>query len=193
MNIREWFGLEAYSEETEAHYAVDNMLKLCREALTKYFSVTDSENIHDLIQLASKSNIDTGFLDWLLEKGLPQLNNINFAELPNLEKFVSMINIDIFVLENEMDFSDPEEVRGCIISFVNSLSEYISLCTEVSVSIEEEITTSSHDENFINIQDKYIFMDEPISQTSIWESAEEQVPFFMEEFKYGNVRILQNC
>ncbi len=76
---------------------------------------------------------------------------------------------------------------------MNSLSEYISLCTEVSVSIEEEITTSSHDENFINIQDKYIIMDEPISQTSIWESAEEQVPFFMEEFKNGNVRVLQNC
>ncbi|MEC1647469.1 hypothetical protein [Bacillus halotolerans] len=186
MNIREWFKLEPNYEETEVHITINRMLNLCRDALSKYFSIPDSKNINDLIQRAYEKNndlLDEGFLEWLLEKGLPRLNNINFSTLPNEKKFVAMIEIDEFVLQNEMDFADPEEVRGCIISFANSLSEYISSYNEVSASIEEDISVQVASGDF-SIDDVYTF-DEFISQTSNWGSA-EQVPFFMEELIYEN-------
>lgn len=189
MEIRKWFGLEAFTKYTESDKAMDKMLELCREALNTYFSVSHSENINELVQKAhSNDGNDTHFLEWITEKGLPRLNNIDFSNLPNEKRFVSMIEIDEFVLKNEMDFSDPDEVRGCIISFVNSLDEYIALCkNEVSASIESLLSESDE----FSVDDEYNF-DELFSQNSNWGSA-EQVPFFMEEFNYGNVRLLCYC
>lgn len=192
MNIREWFELEPMYAETKVNESVDRMLILCRDALSEYFSISDSKDINELIQKAYESrdkSLDEPFLEWLLEKGLPRLHNIDFSNLPDNEKLIAMIEIDEFVLENEMDFSDPEEVRACIISFVNSLPEYISSCNEIAASIEDEIETKHSieiaiEENAYEIIDDYI-IGELVSGTLDWGSA-EQVPFYMEEFTYGN-------
>lgn len=192
MNIREWFELEPMYAETKVNESVDRMLILCRDALSEYFSISDSKDINELIQKAYESrdkSLDEPFLEWLLEKGLPRLHNIDFSNLPDNEKLIAMIEIDEFVLENEMDFSDPEEVRACIISFVNSLPEYISSCNEIAASIEDEIETTQSfeiavEENAYEIIDDYI-IGELVSGTLDWGSA-EQVPFYMEEFTYGN-------
>ncbi|MEG7335690.1 hypothetical protein [Bacillus sp. 0102A] len=192
MNIREWFELEPMYAETKVNESVDRMLILCRDALSEYFSISDSKDINELIQKAYESrdkSLDEPFLEWLLEKGLPRLHNIDFSNLPDNEKLIAMIEIDEFVLENEMDFSDPEEVRACIISFVNSLPEYISSCNEIAASIEDEIETTHSieiaiEENAYEIIDDYI-IGELVSGTLDWGSA-EQVPFYMEEFTYGN-------
>lgn len=192
MNIREWFELEPMYADTKVNKSVDRMLILCRDALSEYFSISDSKDIKELIQRAYESrdkSLDESFLEWLLEKGLPRLHNIDFSNLPDNEKFIAMIEIDEFVLENEMDFSDPEEVRACIISFVNSLPEYISSCNEIAVSIESDIespysTEFGIEENAYEIIDDYI-IGELVSGTLDWGSA-EQVPFYMGEFTYGN-------
>ncbi|AKL83299.1 YotG [Bacillus atrophaeus UCMB-5137] len=192
MNIREWFELEPMYAETKVNESVDRMLILCRDALSEYFSISDSKDINELIQKAYESrdkSLDEPFLEWLLEKGLPRLHNIDFSNLPDNEKLIAMIEIDEFVLENEMDFSDPEEVRACIISFVNSLPEYISSCSEIAASIEDDIETTHSieiaiEENAYEIIDDYI-IGELVSGTLDWGSA-EQVPFYMEEFTYGN-------
>ncbi|WP_249413392.1 hypothetical protein [Bacillus atrophaeus] len=192
MNIREWFELEPMYAETKVNESVDRMLILCRDALSEYFSISDSKDINELIQKAYESrdkSLDEPFLEWLLEKGLPRLHNIDFSNLPGNEKLIAMIEIDEFVLENEMDFSDPEEVRACIISFVNSLPEYISSCSEIAASIEDDIETTHSieiaiEENAYEIIDDYI-IGELVSGTLDWGSA-EQVPFYMEEFTYGN-------
>ncbi|MGY0432376.1 hypothetical protein ACWYID_06710 [Bacillus rugosus] len=187
MNIREWFKLEPMYADTKVNESVDRMLILCRDALSEYFSISDSKDIKELIQRAYESkdkSLDESFLEWLSEKGLPQLHNIDFSNLPDNEKFITMIEIDEFVLENEMDFSDPEEVRACIISFVNSLPEYISSSKEISVSIEDDIESPTIEENAFEIIDDYI-IGELVSGTLDWGSA-EQVPFYMEEFTYGN-------
>ncbi|RAP10783.1 hypothetical protein HS3_01202 [Bacillus subtilis] len=41
-----------------------------------------------------------------------------------------MLELDEYFLKSEMDFADPEEIRSCIISFVNSLQQYIDLSKE---------------------------------------------------------------
>lgn len=93
-----------------------------------YFNIENSSDIHEFLKIAvAKNDVDYPFLEWIKEKGIPRLKNIDFNKLPNDDRFLAMIEFDEFVLQNEMDFEDPEEVRGCIISTVNSLKEYIKI------------------------------------------------------------------
>ncbi|WP_350303580.1 hypothetical protein [Bacillus pumilus] len=127
MNIREWFGMIPYSEKTAAQCALDRVLTLHREAIVKYLAVPDCGSFCDLIHLAERSDnksSDVLFLAWLKEKGIPQMRHIDFSKLADQEQFSYMINVDEFALQCEMDFSDPEEVRGCIVSFLSDLKWY---------------------------------------------------------------------
>lgn len=127
MDIREWFGMSPYSEKTAAQSTLDRVLSLHRDALVRYLSVPDCGNVDDLIVSAKrtdKKSSDVLFLDWLVEKGLPKLRDSNLNNIADQRKFISMINVDEFVLQNEMDFSEPNEVRGCIISFLSDLKWY---------------------------------------------------------------------
>ncbi|WP_428828498.1 hypothetical protein ACPJHH_13100 [Bacillus altitudinis] len=127
MNIREWFGMIPYSEKTEAQCALDRVLTLHREALVQYLSVDDRGDIYDLIRAAKitdKNSGDVLFLDWLIEKGLTQICSLDFSKITDQEKFIAMVDLDEFVLQNEMDFLEPNEVRGCIISFLSDLKWY---------------------------------------------------------------------
>ncbi|WP_024427729.1 hypothetical protein [Bacillus safensis] len=127
MGIREWFGMSPYSEKTTSQCALDRVLTLYREALVRYLAVPDCGNVDDLIASVKRTNkksSDVLFLDWLAEKGLPKLRDSNFNNIADQRKFISMINVDEFVLQNEMDFSEPNEVRGCIISFLSDLKRY---------------------------------------------------------------------
>ncbi|MEN7436494.1 hypothetical protein FH505_10190 [Bacillus velezensis] len=100
-----------------------------KKSLHIYFNIENSSDIHEFLKIAAEKNdADYPFLEWIKEKGIPRLRNIDFNKLPNDARFLVMIEFDEFVLQNEMDFIDPEEVRGCIISTVNSLQEYINIC-----------------------------------------------------------------
>ncbi|MFK8881683.1 hypothetical protein ABQ520_13635 [Bacillus velezensis] len=182
MNIREWFNLESDYEKTKADISIDRMLILCRDALSKYFSVQNSKNIKDMIQRAREEDndcLDHTFLEWLVEKGIPRLHNIELRDLPNSDHFIAMIEYDEYVLKCEMDFTDPEEVRSCIISFVNSLPEYISSAREVSASLENDYSEGKErEENAYSLVEDYI-SDEEALMTSISGSAINAGPFFI--------------
>ncbi|WP_331828110.1 hypothetical protein [Bacillus velezensis] len=103
-----------------------------KKSLHIYFNIENSSGIHEFLKIAvAKNNVDYPFLEWIKEKGIPRLKNIDFKNVPNNDQFLAMIEIDEHCLKCEMDFEDPEEVRGCIISTVNSLQEYINICKQL--------------------------------------------------------------
>lgn len=182
MSIREWFKLESNYEETKVNVSVDRMLTLCRGALNKYFSIRKSKDITELVKIAYEENnhesLDETFLKWILEKGLPRLQKINFNKLPDNEQFIAMVEYDEYVLSCEMDFSDPEEVRSCIISFVNSLPEYIASSREVSASYEEDYYPQENKKYDYRVIASYT-IEEKALKTSISGSAINADPFFI--------------
>lgn len=129
-NAMSWFDINFKTKtDNKIDEALLRLFDLMKESLHIYFNIENSSDIHEFLKIAASKN-DAGypFLEWIKEKGIPRLRNINFNKLPNDDRFLVMIEFDEFVLQNEMDFVDPEEVRGCIISTVNSLQEYINIC-----------------------------------------------------------------
>lgn len=166
MNIRDWFLLGSEYQRSKVNSSVDKMLILCRQALSEYFSLANSENIKELIKTGLESSdinqpLDVEFLEWLKTKGLPRLHDIDFSNLPDSDHFIAMIEYEEYVLKSEMDYSDRDEVRSCIISFMNNLSEHISSSREVSASIES--TSNENDFYF------YIHLDTAFTPASYYE------------------------
>ncbi|MFE6320561.1 hypothetical protein ACFVN7_21560, partial [Bacillus velezensis] len=62
---------------------------------------------------------------------IPRLKKIDFENLPSNDQFLAMIEIDEYCLKCEMDFKEPEEVRGCIITIINSIQEYTNICKQL--------------------------------------------------------------
>lgn len=129
-NAMSWFDINFKTKtDNKIDEALLRLFDLMKESLHIYFNIENSSDIHEFLKIAaSKNDADYPFLEWIKEKGIPRLRNINFNKLPNDDRFLVMIEFDEFVLQNEMDFVDPEEVRGCFISTVNSLQEYINIC-----------------------------------------------------------------
>lgn len=129
-NAMSWFDLDfEFKPENNIDKALLRLFELMKKSLHIYFNIENSSDIHEFLKIAAvKNDADYPFLEWIKEKGIPRLRNIDFNKLPNDARFLVMIEFDEFVLQNEMDFIDPEEVRGCIISTVNSLQEYINIC-----------------------------------------------------------------
>ncbi len=129
-NSAKWFDLDfEFKPDNNIDETLLRLFELMKKSLHIYFNIKNSSNIHEFLKIAaSKNDTDYPFLEWIKEKGIPRLRNIDFNKLPNDDRFLVMIEFDEFVLQNEMDFVDPEEVRGCIISTVNSLQEYINIC-----------------------------------------------------------------
>ncbi|MEC2307755.1 hypothetical protein [Bacillus atrophaeus] len=131
QNKLTWFDLNYRTDsESKINCCLLRLFDLIKESLHIYFDIKESLDINNFLIHAERQNKDNLFVEWFIDKGLPKLKSIDFNNLPKDDRFLAMLEIDEFVLKNEMDFSDPEEVRGCIISFVNSLRQYIDLCKE---------------------------------------------------------------
>lgn len=130
-NAGAWFDLDFEVKlGNNINEALLRLFDLMKESLHIYFNIKNSSDIHDFLKIAAeKKNVDHSFVEWIREKGVPRLNNIDFNNAPNDDRFLAMIEFDEFILQNEMDFKEPEEVRGCIISMVNCFQEYIKICT----------------------------------------------------------------
>ena len=104
-NAVTWFDLEfEVKPGNKINEALLRLFDLMKESLHIYFNIENSSDIHDFLKIAAvKKNVDHSFVEWIREKGVPRLNNI--------------------------DFKEPEEVRGCIISMVNCFQENINICT----------------------------------------------------------------
>ncbi|MGF2617717.1 hypothetical protein FZC84_11830 [Rossellomorea vietnamensis] len=144
MNIREWFGFNGtYNESLEINICVDGLLNLYAKALMEYFSVQVS-NVNELIFIdpTGLSKEQTLFLEWIKDKGIPYLQTIVSTDLPQDEQLVAKIEFDKYILEEEMDFEYPSEVRSSLIGIVNDLPQYINAANEVSSTIiKREINT----------------------------------------------------
>ncbi|MCY8934475.1 hypothetical protein MOE21_18005 [Bacillus atrophaeus] len=103
-----------------------------KESLHIYFNIENSSDIHEFLKNAAlKNNVDSSFIEWIKEKGIPRLKNIDFNNAPNDDRFLAMIEIDEHYIKCEMDFKEPIEVRSCIITIINSIQEYINICKQL--------------------------------------------------------------
>lgn len=130
-NAGTWFDLDfEVKPGNNINEALLRLFDLMKESLHIYFNIENSSDIHEFLKNAAlKNNVDSSFIEWIKEKGIPRLKNIDFNNAPNDDRFLAMIEFDEFILQNEMDFKEPEEVRGCIITMVNCFQEYIKICT----------------------------------------------------------------
>nr|AAB81141.1 YokE [Bacillus subtilis subsp. subtilis str. 168] len=80
-----------------------------------YFNIENSSDIHEFLKIAvAKNDVDYPFLEWIKEKGIPRLKNIDFNKLPNDDRFLAMIEFDEFVLQNEMILKILKRFEGVL-------------------------------------------------------------------------------
>ncbi|MCP9020203.1 MULTISPECIES: hypothetical protein [Bacillus amyloliquefaciens group] len=134
-NAMSWFDINF---ETKTDNKIDGALMrlfdLMKKSLHIYFNIENSSDIHEFLKIAAtKNNVDHSFIEWIKVKGIPRLKSIDFENLPSNDQFLAMIEIDEYCLKSEMDFKEPEEVRGWIITIINSIQEYANICKQLEV------------------------------------------------------------
>lgn len=144
MNSRAWYGVDSHFEEKSiADKTVNKLLSMYAEAISRYFSVFDSQDYSSIITL-DKSKLPKDkvlFRDWFLEKGLPYLKKIAKNNVADSENLISKLEYELYTLKEEMDFEYPEDVRSTLISIVNDLPDYIEIPIEVSVPFNSSIVS----------------------------------------------------
>lgn len=132
MNIREWFGSQSqYNKSTDFNQNLDNLLNLYMKAVTQYFKLKSTNNVQDMIESLKShqfSQTDNLFINWLISKGFPSMRDL--ANMQNVESneesIIGEINYQLFILQEEMDFEYPEDVRASLISISTDLQYIIS-------------------------------------------------------------------
>jgi len=137
MNIRKWFGsTEQYDSNTEFNRCLDKLLVLYRRAIVEYLeSALPLEDVQELIISAYRNNsLPKGkiiFLNWFEEKGLSQIQLLaNKKDTKNEVEVIAEIEYFYFLLNEEMDFAYPEDVRASLINIVNELPVLIKEVAE---------------------------------------------------------------
>ncbi|MGX4295553.1 hypothetical protein [Bacillus sp. JK62] len=134
-NSSKWFDINF---KTKTDNKIDEVLlrlfDLMKKSLHIYFNIGNSSDVHEFLKIAAtKNNVDHSFIEWIKVKGIPRLKSIDFENLPSNDQFLAMIEIDEYCLKSEMDFKEPEEVRGWIITIINSIQEYANICKQLEV------------------------------------------------------------
>ncbi|WP_368223708.1 hypothetical protein ABQ613_07460 [Bacillus velezensis] len=132
-NAMSWFDLDfEFKPDNNIDEALLRLFDLMKESLHIYFNIKNSSDIHEFLKIAAaKNNVDYSFIEWISGKGIPRLKKIDFENLPSNDQFLAMIEFDEYCLKCEMDFKEPEEVRSCIITIINSIQEYINICNQL--------------------------------------------------------------
>ncbi|MGG3397560.1 hypothetical protein ABER78_11750 [Bacillus velezensis] len=132
-NTGTWFDLNfEVKPGNNINEALLRLFDLMKESLHIYFNIENSYDIHEFLKIAAaKNNVDYSFIEWIREKGIQRLKKIDFENLPSNDQFLAMIEFDEYCLKCEMDFKEPEEVRSCIITIINSIQEYINICNQL--------------------------------------------------------------
>ncbi|MBU8573644.1 hypothetical protein [Bacillus pumilus] len=101
--------------------AFDEWLNLIKEELHKYFEISETETLKELLD---KSNNDSYFVKWFNEIGFPSLQQLNIERVSEEERFVSLIEFDKFLIENEHEWEEEhKEMRGTLISAIKDMPE----------------------------------------------------------------------
>ncbi|WP_404482570.1 hypothetical protein ABXH30_10930 [Bacillus velezensis] len=132
-NSSKWFDINFKTKtDNNIDEALLRLFDLMKKSLHIYFNIENSSDIHEFLKIAAtKSNVDYSFIEWIRGKGIPRLKKIDFENLPSNDQFLAMIEFDEYCLKCEMDFKEPEEVRSCIITIINSIQEYINICNQL--------------------------------------------------------------
>ncbi|WP_407632947.1 hypothetical protein [Bacillus velezensis] len=134
-NSSKWFDINFKTKtDNKIDEALLRLFDLMKKSLHIYFNIENSSDIHEFLKIvATKNNVDHSFIEWIKVKGIPRLKSIDFENLPSNDQFLAMIEIDEYCLKSEMDFKEPEEVRGWIITIINSIQEYANICKQLEV------------------------------------------------------------
>ncbi|UZD72294.1 hypothetical protein [Bacillus siamensis] len=134
-NSSKWFDINFKTKtDNKIDEALLRLFDLMKKSLHIYFNIENSSDIHEFLKIAAtKNNVDHSFIEWIKVKGIPRLKSIDFENLPSNDQFLAMIEIDEYCLKSEMDFKEPEEVRGWIITIINSIQEYANICKQLEV------------------------------------------------------------
>lgn len=156
MNSRAWYGVEEhFVEKSEPDRLVTKLLNMCAEAIGQYFTVGNSRDYSAIMKM-DKTKLPIPkllFLEWFSEKGLPFLKELAEINLPEKETLTSKLEYELYILEEEMDFQYPDDVRSTLISIVNDLTEYTKVREEVS---RKEISVTLNSSTFNGNWNKYL-------------------------------------
>ncbi|MFP3513854.1 hypothetical protein SB775_30615, partial [Peribacillus sp. SIMBA_075] len=74
--------------------------------------------------LLDKSSNDSYFVEWFKAIGFSSLHQLNIERVSQEERFVSFIEFDKFVIENEHEWEqEHKEMRGTLISVIKEMPE----------------------------------------------------------------------
>ncbi|MED1607742.1 hypothetical protein P4U90_20690 [Cytobacillus kochii] len=155
MEIRQWYGYNGeYNKNLKINICLDELLELYSKAIIGYFADYSLTNYLDVLNL-EKENLSKSqllFLKWLADNGFPYLTSLVTIVLPEDDQLIAKIEYDKYILEEEMDFQYPEDVRSMLIGIINDFPEYISSAQEVSSTNEYN---SFDDESILSKMFKY--------------------------------------
>ncbi|APJ11134.1 hypothetical protein [Bacillus safensis] len=121
-NIYSWYEVDFNrSASKNIQNAFEEWLNLIKDELHKYFQVSHSETLQEMLD---KSSNDSYFVEWFNEIGLPTLQQLNIERVSEEDRFVSLIEFDKFLIENEHEWEEEhKEMRGTLISAIKDMPE----------------------------------------------------------------------
>lgn len=132
-NIRNWFGVSRLAVgKTEE--SLDSLLKLYGIAISKYFSCEDAVSASELICKAAANTLSKGeemFLKWFKDVGSPYIVSILEGRLPDNPELVAQFEYEQYILQEEMNFQYPDDVRSLLVNIITDLPARIEIVATV--------------------------------------------------------------
>jgi hypothetical protein len=96
---------------------------LYTQALAKYLDVESSLNLDEIIDKAKRKNNDdlNLFIDWFERKGRKTILDISKIEIPENEDFMAQIEYEIYILRENLESEDLEDLRALLINIIVDL------------------------------------------------------------------------
>ncbi|MCM3366023.1 hypothetical protein HKK70_08715 [Bacillus safensis] len=121
-NVYLWYGVDfKRSASKSIQNAFEEWLNLIKKELHNYFQVSQSETLQELLD---KSSNDSYFVEWFKAIGFSSLHQLNIERVSEEERFVSFIEFDKYLIENEHEWEDEHKnMRGTLISAIKDMPE----------------------------------------------------------------------
>jgi len=89
-------------------------ISIYTQALAKYLDVESSLNLDEIIDKAKRKNNDdlNLFIDWFERKGRKTILDISKIEIPENEDFMAQIEYEIYILRENLESEDLEDLRA---------------------------------------------------------------------------------
>lgn len=121
-DVYSWYGVDfKRSASKNIQGALEEWLNLIKDELHKYFQVSQSETLQEMLD---KSSNDSYFVNWFNEIGFQSLQQLNVEMILEEDSFVNFVEFDKFLIENEHEWEDEhKEMRGTLISAIKDMPE----------------------------------------------------------------------